>query len=181
LLLENVDLRSVRKLLDVGGGDATNAIAIASACPSMSLTLLDLPETAKLAAERVAQVGLTDRIRIWSGDMFKDSFPVGFDCVLFAHQLVIWPLDAIVSLLSRAYQSLTEDGFVVIFSSISADEGGPLFAALDSAYFLSLPAPGGKIHSWNDYSECLKSAGFKRIETRRPESWTPHGIVIAYK
>ena len=70
-----------------------------------------------------------------------------------------------LSLMRRVYDALPRGGEVVIFSSISSDDGdGPLMAALDSAYFVAVPCEGGMIHSWSDYKECLIEAGFRRIK-----------------
>ena len=80
--------------------------------------------------------------------MFVDPFPTGMDCVLFAHQLVIWTPEQNTALFAgKAHAALDPGGRVVIFNSMSNDEGdGPLVAALDSVYFAALPAEGGMIY-----------------------------------
>jgi ubiquinone/menaquinone biosynthesis C-methylase UbiE len=180
LLLHGCDLSGVRQALDVGGGDATNAIAIARAYLEMRICVLDL--NAGVGRSRVASQGLADRIEVKRSDMFVDEFPRNNDCVFFIHQLVIWPLDVSTRLLRRAHEALKPGGIVVIFSSISDDtEDGPAMSALDSAYFVSVPASGGMIYAWKDYDKCLQDAGFVNVIRKRCVSWTPHGIVTAQK
>lgn len=183
LLLESFDFSAVRHAVDVGGGDATNAIALASAYPEMRVTLLDLPENCRVAEGRIAGAGLGERIRVAEGDMFRDPFPGGHDCFLFIHQMVIWPLDVITGLLARAHQALEPGGVVVIFNSVSDDDGsGPLMAALDSAYFVSLPiSGGGMIYPWSDYEACLRQAGFTEVQCIPCQAWTPHGVIVGRK
>jgi hypothetical protein len=182
LLTGAVDFSQFRSVVDIGGGDGTMAIAIADAYQSLQVTLMDLPGNVDLARQRIARLGMDERIRVVAGDMFKDPFPAGHDCFMFIHQLVIWPLTVITELLKRAYDALPESGSVLIFSSISNDEeNGPLMAALDSVYFVSIPATTGMIYAWKDYDACLTAAGFRRIERRPCHAWTPHGAIIAHK
>jgi ubiquinone/menaquinone biosynthesis C-methylase UbiE len=183
LLLERFDFSSCRRIADICGGDATNAIAIANAYPSLgSITLIDLPGNAHLARERIERASLADRIEVIEADIFAEEFPRDHDCFLFIHVLVIWSREVVIALLEKTYRALPAGGFVVIFSSISSDDGkGPLMAALDTAYFVSLPTGGGMIYAWKDYEECLIQAGFVKFGRIHCQSWTPHGIVVAIK
>jgi ubiquinone/menaquinone biosynthesis C-methylase UbiE len=182
LLLENVDFSRMRSVVDVGGGDATNAIAIAQAFPKLHITLIDIPASCERARQRIAAHSLSDRIEVVEGDMFADDFPSGYDCFMFIHQLVIWPLDVNTWLLKKAYDALAPGGSVLIFNSISSDEeDGPVMAALDSVYFVSIPAEGGMIYAWREHEQCLRDAGFSDIKRIESDFWTPHGIIVATK
>jgi SAM-dependent methyltransferase len=182
LLLASVDFSRWGHLLDVGGGDAANAIDICKRYPAAMVSLLDLPGNGAVARERVAAANLNSRIRVIEGNMFRDPFPAGNDCILFIHQLVIWPLATVSLLLKKAYDALAPGGGVVIFSSITDDsEDGPLMAAPDSVYFVSIPARGGMIHTWSDYEAGLREAGFSSVTRHRCRSWTPHGAMVAVK
>lgn len=181
-LVEALDLAGTRRLLDVGGGDAVNAIALSKANPDLRVSVLEITEAAPLAEKKIAEAGLSDRVSVIVGDMHTDRFPDGYDCILFAHQLVIWTLTENTELLRKAYRSLPDGGRVVILNSMSNDHGdGPLVAALDSVYFASLPAEGGMIYAWGQHEECLKAAGFTTMERIECPGWTPHGIIVATK
>ncbi|MCP3759166.1 acetylserotonin O-methyltransferase [Streptomyces sp. TBY4] len=183
-LVEILDLSGTSKLLDCGGGDAVNSIALALANPHIEAGILEIPPTAPLTEKKIAEAGLSDRITVKPGDMHADEFPAGYDTVMFAHQLVIWTPEENTALLRKAYEALPEGGRVIIFNSMSNDEGdGPVVAALDSVYFAALPAEGGMIYSWATYEECLKNAGFdaESFERIAFPGWTPHGVIIATK
>jgi ubiquinone/menaquinone biosynthesis C-methylase UbiE len=181
-LVERLDLSGVSALLDCGGGDGINAIELARANAHLRVTILEIEDTVPIAKEKVAAAGLSDRITVVAGDMFAGAFPTGFDCVLFAHQLVIWTLEENTQLLRKAHEALNDGGKVVIFNSISNDEGdGPFLAAMCSAYFASLPAEGGMIYSWQQYEKCLEDAGFGLVERIECPGWTPHGLIVAAK
>ncbi len=183
LLLAAVDFGGCRSLADVGGGDATIAVALAEAYPHLDIRLLDLPAGCALAERRILAHGLTNRIQTVPCNTFTDDFPAGCDGFLFAHYLVIWSPEENLLLLRKAFAALPAGGRVVIFNSMSSNEGdGPLFAALDSAYFMAIPARGGLIYAWQDYEEWLTAAGFHDVRRRPCHSWwTPHGVVTAVK
>lgn len=181
-LTRNVDLSDARTLLDCGGGDAVNAIALAHANPRLRVTVLEIPSSVTVAAEGINQARLGERITVQGLDIFTDPFPTGYDCVLFAHQMVIWTPEQNTELLRKAYDALVPGGRVVLFNSMSNDAGdGPLVAALDSVYFASLPAEGGMIYPWRQHEASLSAAGFTRLERIVCPAWTPHGIMIGTK
>jgi SAM-dependent methyltransferase len=181
-LVRTLDLSGARHLLDCGGGDAVNAIALAQHHPGLEVTVLEIPASATVTETRIAEAGLSSRITVQPCDMFTDPFPSGMDCVLFAHQLVIWTPEENTALLRKAHAALNPGGRVVIFNSMSNDEGdGPLVAALDSVYFAALPAEGGMIYPWRLHEHCLREAGFGAVKRVAVPGWTPHGIIVATK
>jgi len=181
-LIKYINFNNVNRLLDVGGGTAINAIALAKKYPKLKITVFEIDASAKIAQKNIQSSGLSNQINVIHGDIFKDQFPTGYDCVLFSHQLVIWTPEENIELLHKAYKILSSNGLVIIFNSISNDDGkGPLLAALDSVYFASIPSEGGMIYSWNQYEEWLKKSKFQKISRINCHNWTPHGIIKAYK
>lgn len=181
LLCESVQ-ESFGNTLDIGGGDATVARALVRSHLSTRITLLDLPETCKLARATI-EPDLETLIDTRPCDFFEASWPEDYDTVLFAHQLVIWSLDECEVLLKKAFGSLRAEGRVVILSSVMEDSGtSPSACVMDIPYFVAVPVGGGSIYSWSDYEELLQNTGFDEIRRIRPaNAWTPHGIVIATK
>jgi predicted O-methyltransferase YrrM len=180
LLLDSIDWDAVETVLDVGGGDGVNALALARAFPHLRITILELPEVATKTRALIERADCGERVRVVPCDILAGGFPGGYDCVLFAHQLVIWTPEENVRLLEYAHDALGPDGQVVIFNSMSDDAGdGPLMAALDSVYFAVLPAEGGMIYSWRQFEEWLTAAGFSAPRRLAVDSWTPHGVIVA--
>ncbi|MGY4978578.1 methyltransferase [Streptomyces sp. 900105755] len=182
VLVEKADLTQVRRVLDVGGGDGVNAIALAQANPGVEFTVLDLPGTVEIARKKIAEHGLSDRISVRAADIFADTYPTGHDCVLFANQLVIWSPEENVRLLRKAHAALPDGGRVLVFNAMSDDSGdGPLYAALDNVYFATLPAASSTIYRWGQYEEWFAAAGFVKPERLPGGRWTPHGVISAVK
>ncbi|WP_167151428.1 methyltransferase [Streptomyces sp. MBT27] len=182
VLIEQADLTGVRRVLDVGGGDGVNAIALAQANPGVEFTVLDLPGTVQIARRKIAEHGLAERISVRAADIFADDYPAGHDCVLFANQLVIWSPEENVRLLRKAHAALPDGGRVLVFNAMSDDSGdGPLYAALDNVYFATLPAASSTIYRWGQYEEWFAAAGFVKPERLPGGRWTPHGVISAVK
>lgn len=178
VLLDRVDYSDVDRILDVGGGSAVNAIALAKAHPHLHITVFDLEGAVDVARSAIETNGLSERISVVVGDMFTDPFPEGHDLILFAHQLVIWSPEKNRELLCRAYDALPEGGRVVVFNAFSDDGGiGPLYTALDSVYFMTLPADASTLYEWHEHEEWLADAGFGDVTRILPVGWTPHGVV----
>ncbi|QFZ24539.1 methyltransferase domain-containing protein [Saccharothrix syringae] len=182
VLVAEADLSGVTRVLDVGGGDGVNAIALAQANPGVEFTVLDLPGAVGIARRKVAERGLADRISVVEGDIFADDYPAGHDCVLFANQLVIWSPEENTALLAKAHRALPAGGRVLVFSAVSDESGdGPLYAALDNVYFTTLPAAKSTIYHWGQYEEWLTKVGFTDVARHAGNTWTPHGVVSARK
>jgi L-tyrosine C(3)-methyltransferase len=181
-LVAGLDLSETKRLLDCGGGDAVNSIALAEANPHLEVTVFEIPATKVIAEKKISEAGLSERVSVVGGDMFADPLPTGFDCVLFAHQFVIWTPEENTELLRKAYEVLPDGGRVAVFNSMSNDEGdGPVVAALDSVYFAALPAEGGMIYPWSVHERSMRDAGFRSVERIDCAGWTPHGLVIGTK
>ncbi|MEL7037836.1 MAG: methyltransferase [Cyanobacteria bacterium J06592_8] len=182
LWLEKIDFSNFQTVVDVGGGDATNSIALAKAFPNVKITLMDIPDSCKIAQQHIDQNQLTDQIQVMGADIFVDEFPQNQDCFLFIHVLVIWSLEKNTTLLRRAYEALKPGGSLIIFNMMTSDqEDGPLMAALDSSYFVSIPHEGGMIYTWSDHEQCLRDAGFTQMRRIDCDFWAPSGIIIATK
>jgi SAM-dependent methyltransferase len=181
VLVQRVDYTGVTRVLDVGGGDAVNAIALAHAHPRLRITVLDRPGAIEVARERIEREGLSDRVDTHPADIFTDEYPAGYDCILFAHQLVIWSPEQNRTLLHKARKVLGSDGRVLIFNAISDDDGrGPLYAGLDNVYFATLPFKSSTLYPWRDYEGWLAECGFAATRRVTSGSWTPHGVVEGF-
>lgn len=178
VLLHQVDYGGTHALLDLGGGDAVNAIALARAHPHLRITVFDLDGVVDVARDNIRAAGLSDRVRAVAGDMFTDPLPAGHDLVLFAHQLVIWSPEQNRKLLARAYEALPPGGRVAVFNAFADDDGsGPLYTGLDNVYFATLPSEESTIYRWCEHEEWLTAAGFVDIARVESEGWTPHGVM----
>ncbi|MGW6580469.1 methyltransferase [Streptomyces globisporus] len=161
-LVDRLDLSKVTHLLDIGGGTAVNATHLARRWPHLQITIADLPTVAERANEKIASLGLSDRVRAVGLDVFKDEFPKGCDAVLFGHFLEIWSIERNRELIAKAARAV-EPGASLFVATPEAydDETGPDVAAALSAYFLTIASGEGMVYTMREYEEWASEVGFE--------------------
>ncbi|MEM9150179.1 MAG: methyltransferase [Cyanobacteria bacterium P01_F01_bin.3] len=180
VLCDQADFTGVNHLVDAGGGNGENAIALARANPHLRITIFDAPTVCELAEKNAAEAGLSDRVKTHPGDFFVDDFPDDIDAIIFAHMLTIWSLPRNTELLKRCRDALPIGGQLFIFNMMANDNDvGPVAATLGSPYFLTIATGEGMLYSWRDYEKCLADAGF--AQTNRHELPRNHGLLVGLK
>jgi SAM-dependent methyltransferase len=165
--LRVVGHRGVRRLLDVGGGPATFAIAFAQAEPGLRAEVLDLGPVLPIAREHIREAGLADRVHVSTGDLRTDSFGEGYDLVLVSAICHMLGEDQNRDLLARCARALAPGGRVAIREFIlDPDRAGPPTAAMFALNML-VGTPGGNTYTEAKYRSWLAQAGCSRIS--RPE------------
>jgi len=180
LLAEAVDFGAFSHLLDVGGGNGSNAMELARRFPSLKATVFDSASVCAIARAHIAQAGMEGRVDAATGDCFEDDFPKGADCILFAHFMTIWSEEKNRSLLRKAFEALPRGGAAMIFNMMQRDDRtGPLSAAMGSPYFLTLATGEGMLYTWSEYETWMKEAGFATVIRR--QLVRDHGIILGLK
>ncbi|MFF4391948.1 methyltransferase [Streptomyces sp. NPDC001552] len=164
-LANAVDLSPYRHVLDVGGGTGTNAISFAQRWPHLQATILELPNVAKMANDRIAEAGLSERIRAVGTDVMQDELPTSHDCVVFSRFLEIWSPEQVRNLFERTYKALEPGGHLVIVTCAQDDdETGPVHAAFLSAYLHTVASPEGRTYTPREFEQWYTEAGFEPMD-----------------
>lgn len=180
-LLDVIPLRNSRHLVDVGGGAATNVLALAQRFRDLRLTVFDSPTVCELANQNIERAGLGNRISTHPGDIFTDDLPAGVDAILFCHMFTIWSPDEAKALIRKSHAALPRGGKLLIFNMMGNDDDrGPITTALGSPYFLAVANGKGRLYSWQEHETRLSEAGFSRLE-RVADLPFDHGLLIATK
>ncbi len=146
-------------LLDVGGGDASFAIALARRVPSLRITVLDLPGVAARARDRVEARELGARVCTAGADFLRQPLPGGFDVATLVR--VVHDLDDgdALTLLERARGALAPGGRLVVAEPMAGTPGAePAGAAYFGFYLLAMGS--GRARRPSELAELLRRAGF---------------------
>jgi O-methyltransferase domain/Dimerisation domain len=170
-----------RHLLDVGGRDASNAIALCGRNPAQTITILEKPTVARITCERVSMAGLAPRIEILEADMFADPWPAEYDAILMSHLVKIFSPENIRLLYQKALEALPPGGRLFVWTIMADDEEtGALQAAKSSIHFLCVAGGEGMTRPARKHEDSLRWAGFSAVKTD-PAAKVDHGALVATK
>ncbi len=84
VLPHGADFSGRTRLLDVGGGPGTYAIALIRQTPGLTATILDRPGVLEVTREIVESHGCSDKITLLPGDYLTSPFGTGYDAALLS-------------------------------------------------------------------------------------------------
>jgi SAM-dependent methyltransferase len=160
-LAELVDLKSRRRLVDVGGGAGAIAEALALRFPELRVTLFDLPAVCELARERFARSPAAARLTTVAGDFHRDSLPA-CDSLFLGNVLHDWSEAEDVALLRKAHAALEPGGTLIVYDFLPAR--GDL--AIEPALFalsLLLDTERGTVYTADRVRGWLEQTGFAAV------------------
>lgn len=162
-VVEAVGARGVRRLLDVGGGPGTFALAFARAEPELRAEILDLPQVLPIARRHVAEAGLEDRVTVREGDLRTDDFGEGHDLVLLGAICHMLDEAGNADLIRRCARALVPGGRLAIRDFLlEADRTAPREAALFALNML-VGTERGNCYTEAEYRGWLADAGFQDV------------------
>ena len=142
-----LDLKGVRRLLDLGGGPATYAITFAQANPELKATVFDLPMPIEIARENIAKNGLTDRVDTLAGNFLKDDIGTGYDFIWISQILHSHDEEQCKLIIAKAVAALTPGGTLAIQDFyLNADGASPTGAAMFGVHMLAV-TPRGRAYT----------------------------------
>jgi ubiquinone/menaquinone biosynthesis C-methylase UbiE len=156
---------TARRLLDLGGGPGSYAIALARRYPKLQGLILD--QTITVAKQLIRKHGLSGRLTVRAGDIFKDDLGSGYDAVLCSNVIHIFNDSENRKLLRRASRALRAGGklFIVEFfleSNRTAPAKSAVFSVMMYLYTVT-----GRCYSWIEVEGWLKALGLGRFKRYR--------------
>jgi hypothetical protein len=175
---EKFDFSNYKTLTDVGGATGLLSMLVAKANPNMTCSTTDLPAATEIAKRKIAEAGLSDRVKAEPIDFFTDPIPPA-DVVTMGMILHDWNLEKKMMLIRKAYDALPEGGaFVVIEALIDDARRENAFGLMMS---LNMLIEFGEAFDYTgaDFDRWCKEVGFKRTEVLHLAG--PASAGIAYK
>lgn len=180
-LVEGINLRDRRHLLDMGGGPGTYAIAFCQANPKLTATVLDLPTSREIAEGAIAEAGLSHRITFTGGNYVEEHIPGRYDVVWMSHILHGEGPATCRDMLKKAYQAADPGALVVIHEFILNNERtGPLFPALFSLNML-VGTDNGRSYTESEIMDMMASSGFTDLTRLDYCGPTESGLITGLK
>ncbi len=164
-LFKKLNLKRVRKVLDLGGGPGTYAMEFAK--KGKEVYLFDRPETLKIARELIKKEGFHERINLIEGDFLADPIGTDYDLILMSQILHSYGKGDILSLIGKARKALKPDGILAIHEFyLNSTHTGPVWGTLFSINML-VNTPEGRTYSTEELKKLLRQRGFRIVSTDR--------------
>ena len=166
-LVENVDLRDRRKLLDLGGGAASYSIALCGANPQLKAVVLDQKEPLSIAKTLVAEHNLQSQISLLEGDFFKAEAGTDYDVVLISGVVLIKSEEDCRRLFRLARDLLLPGGMIIIQDYMRIDESAERkrLDTFEDMYVLVAFDPGAGDREGKEVASWLEDSGFQNTKT----------------
>ncbi len=177
VLVGSMDLNDRRRLLDLGCGNGSWAIAALETNPDLTATLVDLPIAIGVTDKRLAATGLADRASVQGADILVDPIPTGHDLVMLNNVIHYYTPETNTSLLARIAQAV-DPGALLVMADFWTDptHTQPVPAALMAGEFAAHNADGD-VYSVEEVSGWLGETGWQ-LDRHQPLAG-PQSAVIA--
>lgn len=158
-----------RSLLDVAGGHGWFSAELCRRHGTLSATVLDLPGSAAIGREIIAEQGMSERVRHREGDMFEADLGGPHDGALAFNILHHFDPDTCVRLLRRIRDALKPGAPLAVLDLFLPRGEKPPDAAALLGLFFHLTS-GAATYTPDDLAGWFREAGFdppKRVRIRR--------------
>ena len=167
-----------KTFIDVGGAQGGTPVQVALAHPHLTGGEFDLPGVGPVFEQYVARHGLSDRLRFYPGDFFKDPLPSA-DVIIMGHILHDWDMEEKRMLLKKAYDALPAGGALIVFEALIDDDRRENTFGLLMSLNMLIETPGGFDYTGADCSGWMREAGFS--QTRVEHLAGPDSMVVGIK
>ena len=177
--------RGGKNILDVGGNTGRFALEAVAYDKDVQVTVMDLPGQIEMMRKAVAGSEGSGRIHAYPADLLDEGtvFPSGFDKIWMSQFLDCFGTEEVVSILSRAAASMSDETELYIMESFWDRQpyGTAAFALTAiSLYFTVMANGNSKMYGYSDMLECVERAGLK-VDERIDNVGKCHTILICSK
>jgi 2-polyprenyl-3-methyl-5-hydroxy-6-metoxy-1,4-benzoquinol methylase len=167
-IVAKIDMKGVKKVLDVGGGSGAFAMAYAKAGKNVNATVFDLPNVTPITLKYIHADKMAKKVDTANGDYNTDPLPEGYDIVFLSAVVHINSYKGNIALIKKCASSLNKGGRIIIQDHVMNDDrttppGGALFALN-----MLVGTEEGDTYTEKEMCEWFEKAGMKfekRIET----------------
>ena len=163
-LAKRLQLSGAVRMLDLGGGAGTNAIAFCRVYPELTATVFDLPATLRLTERTVKEAGLEGRIALQPGNFNQDPLGGPYDVALMSDILHYQDYATNAALVRKVFTHLAPGGRLVIKDRFLDVAGtGPAWTTAFAVHILVNTQQGGCFRT-SEAMQWMQEAGFATVE-----------------
>lgn len=162
-VIRAVDMKGVKKALDLGGGPGTYTMEMAR--KGAAVTLFDVPETVKIAQGIIRKSGLKN-IRFIKGDFMIDGIGNGYDLIFLSQIVHAFSAEDSIALLKKCRDALNPGGRIAVQEFyIDKSRAYPPNSALFSVNML-VNTEGGRCYAPSEIKQWLSALKLREIKEK---------------
>ncbi|BCA54369.1 putative O-methyltransferase, family 2 [Nitrospira sp. KM1] len=159
-----LQLKGALRMLDLGGGAGTNAIAFCQVYPTITATVFDLAPTLRLTEKTVKEAGLDSRISLLAGNFNHDRLGGPYDLALMSDILHYQDFATNAALVKKVYDHLLPNGRLLIKDRfLDESSTGPAWTTAFAVHIL-INTQRGACYQTSDAMQWMQAAGFASVE-----------------
>lgn len=178
LLADKFDFSKYKTVCDVGGALALLSRVVGKRHPHLTFASFDLPVVFPHAEKHVKAAGMNSRIKLVSGDFFKDELPKA-DVVTMGNILHDWNLEKKKILIKKAYEALPTGGVLIAIENVIDDARRENAFGLLMSLNMLIEFGDAFDYTAKDFRDWCSEAGFRNFEFISLAG--PTSAAIAYK
>ena len=172
---------SPRTLLDVGGNTGRWATKCVQYNEKVEVTIMDLPQQLEMMKQKTEKMAGHERIHGHGVNLLNENvpFPKGFDAIWMSQFLDCFSEKEVISILSRAAQSMSAEGRLYIMETFwdrQKFETAAYCLTQISIYFTAMANGNSKMYHSDDMARCIQESGLE-IEEIYDNLGLGHSIV----
>jgi SAM-dependent methyltransferase len=153
-----------QRVLDLGGGTGSFLFAALKHHPGLAATLFELPATAALVRQRLAEMPEAPAVQILEGNFLEDPIPQGYDAVILANVMHLFSPGHNRTLLQRLRTTVPPGARLLLVDFwTDTTHTQPVFAALMAGEF-QIVSGEGDVYSTEEVFAWLHDSGWLPIE-----------------
>ena len=157
-----------KKIIDIGGNTAKWAICCCRYDPNVEVLIVDLPGQTKMAEQKAAEAGFSDRITTLSCNILdeKSSLPAGADVIWMSQFLDCFSPEEIINILTKVKAAAGPSTKAYILEPFWDKQRYPDAAytlQAISLYFTCMANGNSKMYGYDHFVDIVKKADIKII------------------
>lgn len=154
------------RILDVGGGTGSYAIAIANVLKNAQIDIYERPEMESLCRNNIILNRMEESISYKSIDITKEEIPQKYDGILMSNILHLFSREIVLQVMKKASNGLSKDGILVLHDFFLEDNHTePLQALLFTIDWLLIGAKFN--YSTNDMKRIGETYELELVDIKR--------------
>jgi 2-polyprenyl-3-methyl-5-hydroxy-6-metoxy-1,4-benzoquinol methylase len=157
--------RGAHSVLDVAGAHGEFSMALCRRHEGLRATIVDLPGSARVGEEIVAEAGMGDRVRHLVGDMFESDYDGHYDAALCFNIIHHLSPDQIRTLFRRIRAVLRPGAALCVLDLYDRESGQRANLASILGLFFHLTS-GADTYTTDEVSRWMGDSGYEKVEIK---------------